>query len=152
MEYFNKELIGRRLLKVELSAIIFLNTDNPHINTMWKIIIQIPIDEIRHPDKLKGIVKSWKENPRAYMETNLINNPNDLNDIVFESIDDLIIEEDRLYTHPKRVTWKEYGMLQEFLSRMMWVDDENSDFIQEGVVEITEQNVIQISEKQEEIF
>lgn len=149
MGFFNKEFIKRELLKVEVSAEILLNIDRPHINNDWKIIIQIPINEIRHTDKLKGIVKSWKENPRAYIETNLINNPNDLNDIVFESIDEPIIEEDRLYTHPKRVTWKEYGMLQEFLSKMMWEDKETRFLSHTAEVEITEQNVISINEKEE---
>lgn len=109
-------IMSTEISNVEVSMNICLNINKHHINNNWKITI--PIKYEVDTDRLKWIANCWKENPRMLIEAELMtDNPYDLIDVVFESIkeDDTLV-----YTHPKRVTWKEYGMLQEFLSREMW--------------------------------
>ena len=109
-------IMSTEISNVEVSMDICLNINKPHINKNWKITI--PIKYEIDTDRLKWIANCWKETPRKLIEEELMtDNPYDLIDVVFESIkeDDTLV-----YTHPKRVTWKEYGMLQEFLSREMW--------------------------------
>lgn len=111
-------LLSTEISDVEVSMRIRLNMDNPHINKDWRITI--PIKYEVDTDRLKWIAECWKQTPRKLIEEEfLTDNPYDLIDIVFESIN-VEDEENIIYTHPKRVTWKEYGMLQEFLSREMW--------------------------------